>query len=299
MDEIDLIVDPVVSVFRRYCFLLSSSKDSVLSCKDYDTYLENCFKRAKIVISELLEKNRDIEEIKKFAWKLVQITYGRYDLEFNPFAYCMAEKLFNEALLPSSKGLSDFWQLPVSDFKKWISICVQERLTFIQAKTLLAWLWIFSNSRQFSYFTYDDVVEITGMTKKTVGENLAKLAGKFLIEKQQPDQHYYLTAISFKDSQESNLEIDLDNSLVASFGIKIDTNKIENIQYIYFSDIRRKNPFVCTDKILSKEDIKNIRTFREYIDARCQIPDSFIVHKQILNIDYFLASVLTEKELRK
>jgi len=294
----DIIVDPVVSAFRRYCFLLKS-KDSDLCCKDSDTYLKNCFKRSKIVISELLEKNRDVEEIKKIAWKLVQITYGRYDFEFNPFGYCMAEKLFNEALLPTSKGLSDFWQLPVPYFLKWIYISVQERLTFNQAKTLLAWLWIYCNSRPSSYFTYDDVVEITGMSKKTVGENLAKLAGKNLIDRQQPDSHYYLNDVVFKDSPESNLEIDLDQSIVASFGIEIDINKIEKIQYIYFSNVRRKNPFVCTDKILPKEDIKNIRTFREYIDARCQMPDSFIVHKQILKIDYFLASVLTEKELRK
>lgn len=265
-----------------------------------DRRISACKAQAKSIIARQLSLGKlTVAEIQNLAVKFVQIMYRRQDDNFLSFAQCVADNLFNEAQIPEASGIGDFWQLPVSYFKKWMNICEQNDLNFNESKVLLAWLWLHFNFERGPYFTRDDIVAITNLTRKTVTKYLEQLADKRLISQKQADDHYYQTDVTFQATPEVSINIDLDRSIVSDIDIEINLNQIENVQNVYLGDINQKNPFICIDKILSKNQAQKIKTFRDYITLLNKTNEVFMMRKQVLNVDYFLGAVLSETELRR
>lgn len=267
-----------------------------------------CFKKITDTATRLIQDKYDSEDVKNliqaFIKKMFRISYKE---PYILFINTVTENLFINALL-AEFGSNNFWILPESYLKHWYNSCIKKnKLGLNESKVLLAWLWLYCNDKidkpgkKKPYATISKIRLFVNMSEKTIIKSLSVLVSKKMIEKDVSTHigKYLLTKIPFNPKKDFDLKIEIEKSMISNLNKEIDINLLSNLQYVYCSDVGPTNPFVYKSKILKKEDSEKINIFKDYIRLYSKSEVAFIVHKDILNIDYFIASVLTKDQIKQ
>jgi len=259
-----------------------------------------CENKIKSIISSLIEKKWDASKIKSVISILVKRTYKIHYSGKEEFIRCVTDKFYQDAQIPSFSGESDFRYLPVEDLKRWFGVAISRVGFYNECKTLLAWLWLFWNKTgENAYAGVESVQKITGLSCPSVRKYLQSLANLGLISPKQADGHYYLQGFPFQKLAEYPVEINIDNSIVTKFQINYEIFDLGILPYVFSNNVNSHCPFVSLEKIIDPRRLPDIKSFRDYIEEYTKAKNNLIVHKDVLNIDYFLASILTESDYRE
>ena len=288
----------VPSVVKSYKYSLNLIMKRELSD---EKKVELCENKIKSIARALIEKNIwDASKIKSLISVLAKGTYKIPYSGNEEFIRCVTEKFYQDAQIPSFSGESDFRYLPVEDFKRWFGVAISRVGFYNECKTLLAWLWLFRNmTGENAYAGVESVQKITGLSCPSVRMYLQSLANLGLISPKQADGHYYLNGFPFQKVAEYPVEVDIDNSIVAKFQVNFKIFDLGILPYVFSNNVNSHCPFVSLEKIIDSRRLPDIKSFRDYIEEYTKAKNNLIVHKDVLNIDYFLASILTESDYRE
>lgn len=239
-----------------------------------DDFWKVCFKKIVDIISPYVFSNK--EDCIKIIKKLLE-AIPRYSRSYKTRNDILCNNLYFRAAV---KGLEQnkFWRLSQNYISIWYDLTHKERLNYQESQILLACFWCHSFYNSFKktkppFFRIGEIKELTKFAEDTVKKYIAELSEKGIIEilKSKGKKEYRLKSLP----KPSKILGYSNNPYIGSICSNINLNDIEMIRYINSNDFEFSNPFL-------------------YIYPNGTIA----VNRQILNMEYVIASILPENELK-
>ena len=235
-----------------------------------------CFKKIVDIISPYVFSNK--EDCIKIIKKLLEAIPG-YSRGFKTRNDVLCNNLYFRAGVEYLEQ-NKFWRLSQNYISIWYDLTYKERLNYKQSQILLGCFWCHSYYNSFkktepAFLRIGEIKELTKFSEDTVKKYMVDLSKKGIIKILEPKgrrKEYFLKSLPksiliFRYNK---------NPFVGDICLNIDFDDINLIRFIYSSDYNLRNPFL-------------------YIKPNGVIA----VNRQILNMEYVIASILSEDELKK
>ena len=272
------IVSKGEHLFYEFRSFLKDQKIKIKKIKHYtilnDDLKKDCFKKISDLISPYtLSKKEDCLIIIKQLVELIP----HYSKSHKTRENVLFENLYYRAAIGEYEQ-TVFWHLSQNLISIWWDITHRERLNYYQSQILLACFWCHKFYNSFKkadspFVRIGEIEELTKFSQDTVKKYLADLSDRGLIKVSISNKKPEYSMKSFpKSSQIFKYNKD---PFLGDICTNIDFDDINLIRYIYSSNYNRSNPFL-------------------YIKPNGDI----VVNRKILNMEFVIASILSEDELK-
>ena len=235
-----------------------------------------CFKKIVSIVSPYVSSNK--EDCIKIIKQLVELI-PHYSKSHKTRGDVLFENLYYRAAIGEYEQ-TVFWHLSQNYISIWYDLTYKERLNYKQSQILLACFWCHSFYSSFKgantpFLRIGEIKELTKFSEDTVRKYLEDLSKKGIIKVlmfKGRKKKYCLKSLP----QPSKILGYNSNPFIGNICSNITLNNINMIRFIYSKDFMTSNPFlyICPNGTIA-------------------------VNRQILNMEYVIASILSENGLKK
>ena len=170
-----------------------------------------------------------------------------------------------------------FWILSKDTFLCWLAACHNAKLGYNVSKVFLAWLWALesrpTSTKSRIRILKVEILRLSGHKDQLVGDSLQELKELGLIDFIIEDDKYMAKLVSFAPIDYDLPEIPNSTPLISEIDINYRIEELQMFEYRFQQPLNIRNPYLFADAT------------------------RFRMHDRMLNIEFFLVSVLSRDEV--
>ena len=248
-----------------------------LPLKEQQDIFKASYLRLRQVLEPILSQEPDDKQILPFLYRLMKLIPSYYPNY--PIRQALILKNLKQEVHFQDTNQDKFWLLSIDTFRGWLAACHKNKLRYNTTKVFLAWLWVLENfnvsENKEKLITVSTVVKISGLGDKPVNKSLLLLKEMGLIIFRKKGKSFYAKSLQIPPADNLPYDIPSKTPLISELDIDFRLDDLRSFKYLYQQPLNKHNPFFFSD------------------------PIKFKVHLGLLNMEVFLASVLSRDDFLK